>query len=139
MSDGGETPSGPAEDIAERRREVDHRTGRHRWRKGLVGTSQEMRQRLSGSGGGRRSDAWFERRWSSRALHRLGEITSHSGAGLIVVAAVLVWLVVGWLKSFPRWWEVTLYATSSSITLVMVFAIQHAAGAPASSHPAQAR
>ena len=59
------------------------------------------------------------------ALHRLGEISAHSGAGLAAVAAVLLWLVVGWLNSFPTWWEVILYATSSSITLVMVFAIQH--------------
>lgn len=84
-----------------------------------------MRRRFSRSGRDRRSRARPERRWSSRALHRVGEITSHAGAGLVVVAVVLLWLLLGWVQSFPTWWQATLYATSSSITLVMVFAIQH--------------
>jgi len=92
---------------------------------GFVSASDALRRRLTGSGSDRRSEAWFERKWSSRALHRLGELTSHAGAGLAAVSAVLLWLGVGWVKSFPAWWEATLYATSSSITLVMVFAIQH--------------
>ncbi len=125
MRETGPTAAGPAEEIVERRERVLHRSGHHRWRKGIVGVSEELRRRLTRSGRDRRSGAWFERKWSSRALHRLGELTAHAGAGLAVVAAVLLWLVVGWLKSFPDWWGATLYATSSSITLVMVFAIQH--------------
>ena len=27
--------------------------------------------------------------------------------------------------SFPTWWQATLYSVSSSLTLVMVFALQH--------------
>lgn len=125
MGDPGATTAGLAEDIVERRQRVHHHTGRRRWRRGLVGASDTLRQGLTRSGRDRRPGVWFERKWSSRALHRLGELTSHAGAGLAVVAAVLLWLVVGWLESFPTWWQATLYATSSSITLVMVFAIQH--------------
>lgn len=39
--------------------------------------------------------------------------------------AIVGWLIVGFATSFPGWWEVVMYASSSSITLVMVFAIQH--------------
>jgi len=66
-----------------------------------------------------------QRRWSSRLLHRLGEATSHSTAGLIAGLAVLAWLLVGAAAGFAPWWETVLYTVSSSTTLVMVFAIQH--------------
>ncbi len=125
MSEQGQTTPGTVQEIAQRRRRVHQRTGRRRWRKGLVGTSEQMRRRLTRTGLDRRSSARLERKRSSRALHQLGEITSHAGAGLAAVAAVLLWLLVGWITSFPTWWAATLYATSSSITLVMVFAIQH--------------
>jgi low affinity Fe/Cu permease len=39
--------------------------------------------------------------------------------------AVTAWVVVGVATGFPRWWETVLYATGTSVTLVMVFAIQH--------------
>jgi low affinity Fe/Cu permease len=58
-------------------------------------------------------------------LHRLGDISSHAAAGLVAAAFIAVWLVVGTVYGFPHWWEEVLYATSASVTLVMVFAIQH--------------
>jgi len=97
---------------------------RRRWRRGFV-ESRARRSRLDRFRNTKRDPAWFERRWSSRMLHRLGEITSHAGAGLVVAGSVLAWLVVGAFVGFPSWWEVTLYAASSSVTLIMVFAIQH--------------
>jgi len=36
-----------------------------------------------------------------------------------------VWAVIGVVTRFPSWWQVTLYSTTSAVTLVMVFAIQH--------------
>ncbi len=45
--------------------------------------------------------------------------------GLIAAGAVLAWVAVGLLTGFPSWWQTVLYSVSSSITLVMVFAIQH--------------
>jgi low affinity Fe/Cu permease len=62
---------------------------------------------------------------SSRTLHRFDDISSHAGAGLAAAAFVLVWLIVGLVWHFPVWWQTVLYSTSASVTLVMVFAIQH--------------
>jgi low affinity Fe/Cu permease len=104
--------------IAERRQRVREAPGDPEWRQGLIGAVDNVA--LSPHG-----DAWEARHWSSRALHRLGETTAHAGAGLVAAFAVGVWLAVGAVAGFPGWWETVLYATSSSVTLVMVFAIQH--------------
>lgn len=71
------------------------------------------------------SEAWQERHWSSRVLHRVDEYTSHAGAGLLAGAAVLTWTTVGLVAGFPDWWETVLYSTSSCVTVLMVFVIQH--------------
>jgi len=71
------------------------------------------------------SEAWKDRHWSSRVLHRVDEVTSRSGAGLTAGLAVIAWALVGLVAGFPDWWETALYAASSSVTLVVVFAIQH--------------
>jgi low affinity Fe/Cu permease len=42
-----------------------------------------------------------------------------------VACLVAAWVVVGAIAGFPSWWQVTLYSTASSVTVVMVFAIQH--------------
>jgi len=90
------------------------RGGWAQWRRGLVDGSRRGRVGLGS-----------RRRWSSRLLHRLGELTSHSWAGSVVAAAVVVWLGVGAVVGFPGWWVAALEITSSAVTLVMVFAIQH--------------
>jgi low affinity Fe/Cu permease len=41
------------------------------------------------------------------------------------MVAVLGWITFGAVIGFPDWWETAMYVTSSAITLVMVFAIQH--------------
>lgn len=87
-----------------------------RWRRGLIPGARK--RTLLG-------DARAERTWTSRALHRLGEWTAHASAGLIVAFAVVVWMGVGVAVAFPTWWQATLYSVSSSVTLVMVFALQH--------------
>ena len=33
--------------------------------------------------------------------------------------------IVGLVAGFPSWWQVVLYSTTSAVTVVMVFAIQH--------------
>jgi low affinity Fe/Cu permease len=65
------------------------------------------------------------RSWGSLLLHRVGEASAHSSAGLIAATAVLIWAVVGAFVGFTAWWENLLYIVSSTITLVMLFAIQH--------------
>lgn len=68
---------------------------------------------------------WSERQWSSRTIHRVGEIVAHSGAGVAAAACVVGWFILGVSFAFPSWWQVGLYSVTSSITFVMVFVIQH--------------
>jgi low affinity Fe/Cu permease len=70
-------------------------------------------------------EAWQERHWGSRVLHRVDEATSHAAAGLVAGAAVVLWTAVGLVTRFPSWWQVVLYSSSSCVTLLMVFVIQH--------------
>ncbi|CAN5605519.1 hypothetical protein BH18ACT1_BH18ACT1_10090 [soil metagenome] len=97
------------------------------WRQGLIDASSAgdggARPALSGRAG--HGHSWSERHWTSRTLHRLGEVAAHSTAGLVASGTIVAWALVGVATKFPDWWETVLYATSSSVTLVMVFAIQH--------------
>lgn len=68
---------------------------------------------------------WSERSRGSRALHRLGAATARPAFGVAVGLVVCVWLVLGAFMNFPGWWQVVLYSVSSSVTLLMVFVIQH--------------
>jgi low affinity Fe/Cu permease len=108
----------PDDVIAHRRRRVRGGPDEQEWRRGLIGAAPAPSLETHGEG-------WEHRHWSSRTLHRLGELSAHAGAGLVAALAVLVWLAIGLALDFPGWWETVLYATSSSVTLVMVFAIQH--------------
>jgi low affinity Fe/Cu permease len=62
---------------------------------------------------------------SSHLLHRLGDWSSKAVAGVTAACLLAGWGVVGLFTGFPSWWQVTLYSTSSAVTVVMVFAIQH--------------
>jgi low affinity Fe/Cu permease len=44
---------------------------------------------------------------------------------VIAACGVAAWFVVGVWAGFPDWWETVLYSTTASVTVVMVFAIQH--------------
>ena len=65
------------------------------------------------------------RRWSSRQLHHLGVIASHAWAGCAVLAVALGWVAWGAATGFPSYWPVILESTTSIVTVVMLFAIQH--------------
>ena len=86
------------------------RAPRPRWRRGLI------------SGAARSTEG---RRWSSLVLHRMNEATAHSTAGLVAAAVILAWVVFGAVIAFPTWWDNVLFIVSSTVTLVLVFAIQH--------------
>ena len=73
----------------------------------------------------RSSETRPHRSWSSHVLHRLGRWSSKAVAGVLVACCVAAWFVVGLWAGFPHWWETVLYSTTASITVVMVFAIQH--------------
>ena len=83
-------------------------------------SSPRRAPRGESNGPGRR-----EHLWSSRLLHQVGDATSLATVGLAVALLTALWLVVGFLVGFPSWWNNVLYSVTSSITLVMVFVIQH--------------
>ena len=67
----------------------------------------------------------LKRRWSSRQLHRVGLAVSHSWAGTAVFLAALVWVAVGLAIGFTSAWQAGLTCTTSIVTVVMLFAMQH--------------
>jgi low affinity Fe/Cu permease len=68
---------------------------------------------------------WRGRRWSSRQLHRLGEITAHAWAGVTVTVLAVGWVAYGAVAGFTAQWQAILSSTAAIVTVVMVFAIQH--------------
>ena len=68
---------------------------------------------------------WEARPRASRMLHRGRAATTHAGAGAFAAVALAVWLLLGVAFAFPHWWELVLYSVTSSITLLLVFALQH--------------
>jgi low affinity Fe/Cu permease len=88
-----------------------------RWRRGLIGGRRSERTLLG--------EARAERTMTSRVLHRIGGWSAHAWAGLAVATWVVAWTIVGAFVGFTDWWQTVLYSVSSSVTLVMVFALQH--------------
>jgi low affinity Fe/Cu permease len=118
------TPTGADTSIEERRAWVD----KQREAQSAASRPRLFIRAASGRRGrvlAHHGDAWADRSPSSRAIHRLGEITSSAAAGVAVGLALAGWVVVGIATGFPTWWQAVLYATGTSVTLVMVFAIQH--------------
>ena len=69
--------------------------------------------------------SWKERHWASRFLHRIGEVAALTTSGIIAAVSLLAWAAVGLATGFPQWWQTTLYSVAGSVTLLMVFVIQH--------------
>ena len=62
---------------------------------------------------------------SSHLLHQLGDWSSRAAAGVTVSCLLAGWTAIGAVTGFPSWWQIVLYSTTSAVTVVMVFAIQH--------------
>jgi len=86
----------------------------------------EQKTRRGVFGAAAHANEWTNRHWSSRFLHRVGEVAAHAGAGIVAAALVAGWLGLGLATGFPPWWQTTLYVVTGSVTFVMVFVIQHA-------------
>lgn len=99
---------------------IDSIAGRRRRRLQSDNGDSAIRRRAPAHG-----PAWHERGRTSRALHRLGELTGHADVGVFVTLLLCGWVVVGGLVAFPTWWQTVLYSTTASTTFVMVFVIQH--------------
>jgi low affinity Fe/Cu permease len=61
----------------------------------------------------------------SRIIQWVGDITSRSGAAAIVAAVMIGFLVLLAIAGFPVRWQTGFATTAESITLVMLFVIQH--------------
>jgi low affinity Fe/Cu permease len=99
-----------------RRRQVEAERPSGRWNRGMFGGSSAASSHAPG---------WEQRHWTSRLLHRVGEVAGQSGAGIVAAALIIVWALVGFASGFPSWWQTMLYSVTGSVTFVMVFVIQH--------------
>jgi low affinity Fe/Cu permease len=84
-----------------------------------------LRTRRGRVRGGREEPALLGRRWSSRQLHQVGLAVSHSWAGAVAFGAALVWICVGLAFGFDTVWQAGLTCTTSIVTVVLLFAMQH--------------
>jgi len=60
-----------------------------------------------------------------RISQRLTGAAGSPAAAVLVIAAAALWLVVGGLTTFPRWWELIASAGVPFATLLMVVVLQH--------------
>jgi len=61
----------------------------------------------------------------SRVLHWIGELTSRASAAVIATVVVLIFIGVSTINGFPGKWQMVFATVANSITLVMLFVIQH--------------
>jgi len=61
----------------------------------------------------------------SRVLHVVGDFTSRAAVSVVVAVVVGAFLVALGVAGFPDSWQFAFSTIASSVTLVMVFVIQH--------------
>jgi low affinity Fe/Cu permease len=61
----------------------------------------------------------------SRALHWVGELTSRASAAVVATVVLLTFILVSTINGFPGKWQIVFATVANSITLVMLFVIQH--------------
>jgi low affinity Fe/Cu permease len=61
----------------------------------------------------------------SRVLHWIADLTSRTGAALVVAIAVVIFGIILASDGFPASWETSFSAVAAAVTLVMLFVIQH--------------
>ncbi len=64
----------------------------------------------------------------SKAIYHVDHYTSMSSVVVAFTAALLGMLVLGAVLGFPNSWDITFNVAVSSVTLLMVFTIQHTQG-----------
>lgn len=62
---------------------------------------------------------------ASRILHWIAEISSRSGAATLVLTVLMAFGIVLAINGFPGRWQTEFTTVAESITLVMLFIIQH--------------
>jgi low affinity Fe/Cu permease len=61
----------------------------------------------------------------SQALHWVGDVTSRASAAVIAAFVLMVFIIVSASSGFPSKWQMVFSTVADSITLVMLFVIQH--------------
>ena len=61
----------------------------------------------------------------SRVLHWIGEVTARTSAALVALAAMSLFAFAFALDGFPPNWQIGFASVSASVTLIMLFVIQH--------------
>ena len=61
----------------------------------------------------------------SRVLHWVGDFTSKASTSIALALVLIVFIVVLATNGFPGNWQLTFSTIASSITLIMLFVIQH--------------
>jgi len=65
---------------------------------------------------------------ASRVLYRIEHYSSKAGTSVVIMVGLVLFFAVGAIAGFPSHWVTGFEVTLSSITLVMVFVIQHTQG-----------
>lgn len=71
------------------------------------------------------SESPRHRRWSSRQLHRLGQLASHAWSASVALGIALGWVAYGAATGFPSYWSIALQSITAIITIIMLFTLQH--------------
>ena len=72
-----------------------------------------------------RTATQLERAGLSQVVHRLAAVTAGEHVAFVMAFVVSTWLVAYALAGFPGWMATALEVAAASVTLVMVFVIQH--------------
>ena len=62
----------------------------------------------------------------SDLIRRIGGVAAGERAAAIIAVTVAIWLLLYWNAGFPEWMAEALWTVAASVTLVMVFVLQHA-------------
>ena len=60
-----------------------------------------------------------------RISQRLTDATGSPTAAVLVIGSAVLWLLIGGVTHFPRWWELIASAGVPFLTLLMVVMLQH--------------
>lgn len=66
-----------------------------------------------------------KRRWFNRFAQETARRSGHPAAFLIAVAVILVWAITGPIFRFSDTWQLVINTSTTIITFLMVFLIQH--------------
>jgi low affinity Fe/Cu permease len=82
-------------------------------------------QKVSATGVHEASGARTTRPRLSRFAFRFADWTGSVELGVLFLVGFIVWTVVGFLRDFPRWWELVITVGVPAISLLLLTVVQH--------------